>query len=389
MPRSPNANAPSHAHRGCGKAANDSLAALRRGDIITITHGRRGGLAVVLEPDRDGDDPRPLVLTENRWAGRISSADYSGASAPLGSMSLPKRVEHRQPRVRRDVASALRSAAAGLATPPATRRWRSGRTTAMSTPNWRRCASNCVAIPPTACRTARPRSVAERYLRIERDNAQIRQKVAAATNSLARTFDRIVALLTERGFIEGDRDDPRVTDDGGCWPRSTASDLLVAECLRSGAWNGLEPAELAAVLSAVLYESRGDAPGAPQGIDVPTGKLRRALNQTRGCGPICVPTSSGTGSPRAVNPTTVSSPRSTAGPGDLTSALAASDAAGWAPPRAGEGSALSAGDFVRWCRQVLDLLDQVRNAAPTPALRAAAKRAVNDIRRGVVAVDAG
>ena len=39
------------------------------------------GLAVVLEPARDGDDPRPLVLTENRWAGRISSADYSGASA--------------------------------------------------------------------------------------------------------------------------------------------------------------------------------------------------------------------------------------------------------------------------------------------------------------------
>ena len=50
---------------------------------------------------------------------------------------------------------------------------------------------------------------------------------------------------------------------------------------------------------------------------------------------------------------------------------------------------MSAGDFVRWCRQVLDLLDQVRNAAPTPALRATAKRAINDIRRGVVAVDAG
>ena len=69
---------------------------------------------MVLEPDRDSDDPRPLVLTEHRWAGRISSADYSGASAPLGSMSLPKRVEHRNPRARRDLASALRSAAAGL-----------------------------------------------------------------------------------------------------------------------------------------------------------------------------------------------------------------------------------------------------------------------------------
>ncbi|MBV8964765.1 MAG: DEAD/DEAH box helicase, partial [Mycobacteriaceae bacterium] len=99
------------------QAANDALSSLRRGDIISITHGRRGGLAVVLEPDRDPADPRPLVLTENRWAGRISAADYSGAPAPLGSMPLPKRVEHRQPRVRRDVASALRSATVGLTIP--------------------------------------------------------------------------------------------------------------------------------------------------------------------------------------------------------------------------------------------------------------------------------
>lgn len=58
------------------QAASDALAALRRGDIINI-NGRHGGLAVVLESARDGDDPRPLVLTEHRWAGRISSADYS------------------------------------------------------------------------------------------------------------------------------------------------------------------------------------------------------------------------------------------------------------------------------------------------------------------------
>ena len=46
------------------QATSDALAALRRGDIINITHGRRGGLAVVLESARDGDDPRPLVLTD-------------------------------------------------------------------------------------------------------------------------------------------------------------------------------------------------------------------------------------------------------------------------------------------------------------------------------------
>jgi ATP-dependent RNA helicase HelY len=64
--------------------------------------------------------------------------------------------------------------------------------------------------------------------------------------------------------------------------------------------------------------------------------------------------------------------------GDLTTALMAFE---------DTGGPLSAGDFVRWCRQVLDLLDQVRNAAAEPALRAAAKRAIDDVRRGVVATD--
>ena len=368
------------------KAANNALAALRRGDIITITHGRRGGLAVVLEPDRDSDDPRPLVLTENRWAGRISSADYSGASETLGSMPLPKRVEHRNPRVRRDLASALRSAAAGLDVPSAKGK-RSGppkerdvdpELTGLREQLRRHPAHDL----PDRDANAR---LAERFLRIERDNEQIRQKIAAATNSLARTFDRIVVLLTERGFIDSEDGDPRVTDDGRLLARIySESDLLVAECLRSGTWEGLEAAELAAVVSSVLYESRGDAPGAPDGTDVPSGKLRRALNQTRRLWTELRADEQRhriTGS-REPEDGFVPAIYRWATTGDLTTALAASDASG-------TGTPLSAGDFVRWCRQVLDLLDQVRNAAPTPAMRATAKRAINDIRRGVVAVDAG
>ena len=76
--------------------------------------------------------------------------------------------------------------------------------------------------------------------------------------------------------------DPKVTDDGRLLARIySESDLLVAESLRSGIWEGLDAAELAAVLSAVLYETRGDTPTAPGGVDIPTGKVRRALNQTR------------------------------------------------------------------------------------------------------------
>ncbi|OBG24646.1 RNA helicase [Mycobacterium sp. 852002-51057_SCH5723018] len=365
------------------QAASDALAGLRRGDIITIDHGRRGGLAVVLESARDSDDPRPLVLTEHRWAGRISSADYSGAAAPVGSMSLPKRVEHRQPRVRRDLASALRSAAAGL-TVPSGRRGR-GDTDGFHDPELASLRAELRRHPAHNSPEERIRE-AERYLRIERDNAQLEKKVGAATNSLARTFDRIVGLLTERGFIEGPASDPHVTDDGRMLARIySESDLLVAECLRTGAWAGLKPAELAAVVSAVLYESRGgDGPGAAAAGEVPTQPLRQALQQTSRLSTAlrADEQTHRIGPSREPDDGFVTVIYRWARTGDLAAALAAADVSG-------SGSPLSAGDFVRWCRQVLDLLDQVRNAAPDPDVRATAKRAINEVRRGVVAVDAG
>ncbi|AYE96328.1 DEAD/DEAH box helicase [Mycobacterium paragordonae] len=365
------------------QAASDALAALKRGDIININHGRRGGLAVVLETARDRDDPRPLVLTEHRWAGRISSADYSGATPPVGSMTLPKRVEHRQPRVRRDLASALRSAVEGLTIPAGRRPKDDSHYDPELTSLREKLRQHPSHNSPGLEEQVRQ---AERYLRIERDNAQLQRKVAAATNSLARTFDRIVGLLTEREFIKGPPTDPHVTDDGRLLARIySESDLLVAECLRTGAWAGLKPPELAAVVSAVLYEARGgDGPGAPFGTDVPTPRLRQALGQTARLSTAlrADEQTHRIGQTREPDDGFVQVIYRWARTGDLAATLAAADAYG-------SGSPLSAGDFVRWCRQVLDLLDQVRNAAPDPDVRSAAKRAINDIRRGVVAVDAG
>ncbi|GJF14161.1 DEAD/DEAH box helicase [Mycolicibacterium cyprinidarum] len=384
------------------QAANDALTALRRGDIITITHGRRGGLAVVLEPAHDDDDPRPLVLSEHRWAGRISSADYSDASGPVGSMPLPKRVEHRNPRARRDLASALRSAVSGKEVPPARGR-RSGPPRErdidpeLHSLRDRMRAHRAHHLPDREDKAR----IAERYLKIERDNDQLQKKIAAATNSLAQTFDRIVVLLTERGFIaeavedspaSGESDDESakltVTDDGRLLARIySESDLLVAECLRAGVWDGLDAAELAAALSSVLYESRRDGRGVADGSDVPSGRLRRALNQTRRLWTELRADEQRHRITHSREPDDgfVAAIHKWASTGDLASALAAAGTGA----SGGAGSSMSAGDFVRWCRQVLDLADQVRNAAPSPKLRATAKRAINDVRRGVVAVDAG
>jgi ATP-dependent RNA helicase HelY len=50
---------------------------------------------------------------------------------------------------------------------------------------------------------------------------------------------------------------------------------------------------------------------------------------------------------------------------------------------------MTAGDFVRWCKQLVDLLDQVAVVAglvdPGSPVRSAARAAITGVRRGVVA----
>jgi ATP-dependent RNA helicase HelY len=47
---------------------------------------------------------------------------------------------------------------------------------------------------------------------------------------------------------------------------------------------------------------------------------------------------------------------------------------------------MPAGDFVRWARQVLDLLGQLKDAsAATPGVREAARKAITAVNRGVLA----
>jgi ATP-dependent RNA helicase HelY len=53
------------------------------------------------------------------------------------------------------------------------------------------------------------------------------------------------------------------------------------------------------------------------------------------------------------------------------------------------GTELSAGDFIRWCKQVLDLLDQLATAPDagdgSSSVAQVARAALSAVRRGVVA----
>ncbi|WP_028927061.1 DEAD/DEAH box helicase [Pseudonocardia acaciae] len=354
-------------------ATSDSLAVLRPGDVIAVPTGRRAGLAVVLDPGLDQPgEPHPLVLTEDRWAGRLSAADFTGPVEVLGRMRLPKRVEHRVPRVRRDLASSLRNT--GIRPPAAPRKRRSDAADDRELAELRR---QMRAHPCHGCddREAHARW-AERHDRLERDTERLRQQVRATTHSLVRAFDRITALLRERSYLDGDTVTPHGEVLSRLWGES---DLLAAECLRHGVWDGLEPPELAAVASALVYESRRVEGGMAR---VPAGPVASALEAT-----VRLWSELESDERRHKVDRTREPDLGFAWPvyrwargQSLAAVLTAADE---------NGQELSAGDFVRWCRQVVDLLDQIAEVAgPSDAVGGAAERAVHAIRRGVVSIGA-
>jgi ATP-dependent RNA helicase HelY len=347
-----------------------SLERLRKGDVIAIPAGRRSGLAIVVDPGLDPiGEPRPLVVTEDRWSGRLSVADFPAPVEALGRVRLPKQVDVRSPKSRRDLASALRNT--GIQ-PPGRSRRSSGADDDAELAALRRALR---AHPCHGCTDREDHARwAERYYRLKAETEQLEQRVAATTHSLARAFDRIRALLTERGYL----DDGEVTGHGRLLARLySESDLLAAECLRHGVWNGLGPAELAAVVSVLVFESRRDSPTEPR---VPGGAVTDSLAKTARLWAELEDDErrhkvERTREPDAGFAWTIY--RWARGE-SLEKVITAAESA---------GAEFSAGDFVRWTRQVVDLLDQIRDVVGSedPVGKSAAE-AVRAIRRGVVAL---
>jgi ATP-dependent RNA helicase HelY len=213
---------------------------------------------------------------------------------------------------------------------------------------------------------------AERRNRLARENDGLRQRIEGRTGSLGRTFDRICLLLDERGYLDGEQATPPGRQLARIW---SESDLLVAECLRSGAWEGLQPAELVAVVSTLVYEPRRDE---SVGEGMPTPAVRDALADTVRIWAALADDEADRGLPRSREPQLgfVWASYRWARQERLDRVLLAA---------AERGTELSAGDFIRWCKQVLDLLDQIAGAPGGSSVAGAAQAAVSAVRRGVVA----
>ncbi len=364
-------------------AAHTSLEQLRPGDIIHVPTGKFAGLALVLDPGVAGgrsaghrgmdhhEGPRPLVLTEQRQVKRLASMDFPVPVEPLDRMRIPRTFNPRSPQSRRDLASALRTKAGHIVP----RRHRKERAAAADDHEIARLRSEIRSHPCHGCDEREDHARwAERYERLRRDTRQLERRIEGRTNTIARTFDEVAALLTELGYLRGDE----VTPDGRRLARLYGElDLLASECLRDGVWEGLGPAELAACASALVYEARSadDAP-APE---VPGGRTRQALGDMVGIW----------GRLDALEEQHRISDATGVGQREPDLGFA------WPAFRWAKGHGLDevlrdadmpAGDFVRWCKQVIDVLGQIAAAAPEGStVTGNARKAVDKMLRGVVA----
>ncbi|MEV7009097.1 DEAD/DEAH box helicase [Streptosporangium sp. NPDC051022] len=349
-----------------------SLEALRPGDIIRVPGGRRAGLAVVLDPGLNsrGEGPSPLVLTIGKQVKKLSPADFPVPVEPVEHLRIPKNFNARSPKERASLVSSMHAKVGDRDFGKPAR----ARDHAAEDEEILRLRRELRQHPCHGCDEREDHARwAERYYKLLRETEGLRRRVEGRSHVIARTFDKVCGVLDQLGYLDGES----VTAEGRRLAQLyTELDLLTAECLRAGLWDDLDPAELAACVSSLVFESRqADEARQPK---IPAGGVQKALgDMTRLWGEL-----EGIESDHGLS--FIREP-------DFGFAWAAFR---WAKGHSldavlGEGvngSELAAGDFVRWIKQLLDLLGQISDAAPAGSkVRQKTGKAMDALRRGVVA----
>ncbi|MDQ6927709.1 MAG: DEAD/DEAH box helicase [Actinomycetota bacterium] len=341
----------------------EAVGRLRPGDVLVLAGGKSAGrVAVISTSHRRGGDVRLGVLTPDRRYLTLSARDFSDPPQPTAHLDLPSPYAPRNPAFQRTVAKKLTSIRSG------------GGGKSKKRGNSER-QIDAQAHPVTDCPDIRRHlRAAERAERLQKDMRRLERRIQGRSESLARQFDRVLRVLDTWGYVDG----WSLTPIGEQLVRIYHEcDLVVAEALRLGLFDELDPPSIAALASAFTYEARGPASRAREGVEetepwFPSSKVKRSWQQ--------------------IERTIVELNRAEADAGlPMTRGPDAgffSAAYGWA---AGQELAdviaeeeFSGGDFVRNIKQLIDLVRQIGEVSHEPATAKAAQEAADCLFRGVV-----
>ncbi|MGA0866019.1 MAG: DEAD/DEAH box helicase [Candidatus Nanopelagicaceae bacterium] len=203
----------------------------------------------------------------------------------------------------------------------------------------------------------------EKFDRLLSETESLERKVELKRSVIPRTFQRVVDVLRELNYVHGER----LTESGSRLKRIFAErDLLVSEVIKNGLVSNLTAMEIPGLLSGLLYESRSEdrqLPRIPKSISESVREIAAIWGQ-------------------------ISSLEATFG---LETQSEPDYSMAWSISRWASGSSIShvlresdvtAGDFVRHVKQIIDLLGQLMEADPSHAQKY--RVALESIDRGLI-----
>ncbi|WP_432394908.1 DEAD/DEAH box helicase [Pseudarthrobacter sp. L19] len=374
-------SASQNSSRARKSVTEDSLSRLLPGDVVDVPSGRTPGLAVVLSSDHQSREPRPAVMTMEHQLRRIGLHDLEGPISPLTRVRIPKSFNAKVPKSRRDLASSVHNALRENRPPaPPNRNEDFGR--AAAAPNLERKITELRrelrAHPCHGCSEREDHARwSERWWKLRQETDGLVRQIQGRTNTIAKTFDRVCGVLSSYGYLEtGESGTVSISPDGQRLRRIYGEkDLLISQSLRLGAFSDLDAAEIAALASVLVYQAKREDRGLRP--KMPSVSLESAVD-------IVVREWSALEDVEEANKLPLT------GEPELGLVWPVFK---WAKGRHLQevlsGTDLAAGDFVRWVKQIIDLLDQL---AKIPGLEPRVSRLCSDaitlVKRGVVAYSA-
>jgi ATP-dependent RNA helicase HelY len=342
-----------------------ALVRMKPGTLVHVSKGKHHGPAAVVASAHRKGGLKVTAITPAGHVLQLGVDDFDAMPTAIGTIVLPGSYAPNQSDYRAEVGRRIKRA---KLTPPS--RVRRAERDFASAPLVGTGMHPVEADPDLKSRLR----VAAQADRLADEIRQLEQRVEHRNATLVREFDQVLDVLSELGYV--DVDAWQLSDAGAVLARVFhESDLLVAEALRRGVFDGVDAPTLAGLVSTFVYEHRAaDDPPLPW---FPTVDVRRRWERIEGLSRelAAMETARGLAQHRAPDPTFF---------GVAYAWVAGEGFADVVESEQASGGELTGGDFVRTVKQLVDLLGQIAEVAPSAPTRTAARQAAEAAFRGVV-----